>query len=250
MSKTRQNLVAFHMAVGLTGTIMQYPGRWPNDFETCTWMLTFKSVGLRHTEKATTSAPFARVWVSVFLSLPGNCHHRHGVTRHPRPLSLDIVARSRQTAVEIQVLLHQVILRSEKAHEDAARHSRVDVKEPTAPAVAAPSGAGAETASAAINRGTDNSTSRRETREGTCVHRPSEWMVLIVLRNRRIVSRLYRAFVRLASPTGQGWHQGGIAVSTSSRIHAEDMEGTFSRLSDVGLVNHLSVAKSAWGLPS
>ncbi|CAN0047940.1 unnamed protein product, partial [Ectocarpus sp. 13 AM-2016] len=70
-----------------------------------------------------------------------------------------------QVAIELQVLLRQVVLRAEGAPEDAARHSRLDVKEAAAPAVAAPSRAGAGTARAGISSGT-GSTSRRKAEEG------------------------------------------------------------------------------------
>lgn len=54
MRATRQTLVVFHMAVALTQSC---------SFEACTRLLTFKSVGLRHTEESYHFASFARVWV-------------------------------------------------------------------------------------------------------------------------------------------------------------------------------------------
>ncbi|CAN0374534.1 unnamed protein product, partial [Ectocarpus sp. 12 AP-2014] len=68
---------------------------------------------------------------------------------------LFVVHTSRQVAIEVQVLLRQVILRAESAQQSGTRHARADVNGGAASAVAAPSRAGGETASGGINSGTD-----------------------------------------------------------------------------------------------
>ncbi|CAN0330890.1 unnamed protein product, partial [Ectocarpus sp. 8 AP-2014] len=72
----------------------------------------------------------------------------------------------RKVAIEVQVLLRQVILRAESAKQGDTRHSRADVNGGGASAVASPSRAGAETGSGGINGGTD-STGRMQAGEGS-----------------------------------------------------------------------------------
>ncbi|CAM9272738.1 unnamed protein product [Ectocarpus sp. 12 AP-2014] len=81
-------------------------------------------------------------------------------------LKLFVVHTSRQVAIEVQVLLRQVILRAESAQQSNTRHARIDVNGGAASALAAPSRAGGETASGGINSGIDSNTAR-QAREGS-----------------------------------------------------------------------------------